>query len=322
MARHTKAYLALIFICIIWGTTYLVIRVGVQHFPAFLFAAIRQVISAAVIMAIGYGMNRKLDFSKSNLLHQAIVGFLLITVGNGLVSWGERFVPSGAAALICSMMPLCTVIIGLVSSKNEKINLPIIIGMVLGICGIALIFKDNIADLANPSYLLGMLGIFCATTSWALGSVINKKRHNQVNPVFNAGLQLLFGGIFLFIASPAIDDYSAGLNFWQIDVIWPMIYLVSLGSIAAYTAYIYALKELPIGIVTLYAYINPLVAVILGYFILNEQLTWFTALAFLTVVAGVYSVNYGYRKQQKQKLETDFGDNDLSALPVIETDSK
>ncbi len=322
MNRQTKAYFALIFICIIWGTTYLVIKVGVLHFPAFLFAAIRQVVSAIIIMAIALGMSRKVDLSRNNLMHQALVGLLLITLGNGFVSWGEKFIPSGVAALICSMMPLITVVIGLATSKKEKINLPIVIGLILGVCGIGLIFKDNIADLANQEYMLGMAAIFVATSSWSIGSVMNKRRPQHINPTFNAGLQLLFGGIFLFIGSPFIDDYSQPMNFWNPDVLWSMVYLVTLGSVAAYTAYLYALRELPIGIVTLYAYVNPLVAVILGYFILSEQLTWFTALAFVTVVAGVYSVNYGYRKQQKQKEIEDFGDNDISALPVIETDSK
>jgi drug/metabolite transporter (DMT)-like permease len=315
MTRHTKAYIALAFICIVWGTTYLAIRVAVLHYPAFLFAAIRQLIAGTIIILVGLMMSRKTDLSKSNLWHQAKVGFLLITVGNGLVSWGERFVPSGVSALICSLMPLSAVIINLFSAKKERINAPIILGMLVGICGVGLIFKDNIADLANTAYLLGMFCTFIATIAWSLGSVINKKRTAQINPIFNSGLQLLFGGILLFCFSPAMDSYE-NMDFFQPNVLWPMLYLVSFGSVLAYTAYMYSLKELPVGIVSLYAYINPLVAVILGYFILQEKLTWFTALAFAAIVAGVYLVNYGYRKQQNKKTVADFGDNEMTALPV------
>lgn len=319
MTKHPKAYLALLYICIVWGTTYLAIRVAVLHYPAFLFAAIRQVIAASIIMLIGVGMSRKIDWSKNNLWHQAKVGFLLITVGNGLVSWSERFIPSGVAALICSLMPLSAVIINLFSGKKEQINAPIILGILTGICGVGLIFKDNIADLGNSAYLLGILGTFVATTAWSLGSVINKKRTAQINPVFNSGLQLMFGGIFLFCFSPIMDSY-ADMNFFQPDVLWPMLYLVSFGSVLAYTAYMYALKELPVGIVSLYAYINPLVAVILGYFFLQEKLTWFTACAFATIVLGVYLVNYGYRKQHNSKKDAeDFGDNEVTALPITKT---
>lgn len=318
MANNTKGFLALSYISFMWGTTYLVIRIGVLHFPAFLFAAIRQTTSALIIMIISMFFSRKVDLSAKNLMHQAIVGFLLITVGNGLVSWGEKFIPSGVAALLCSLMPLCAVIINLFSAKREKLNLPIVAGLLAGIAGVALIFKDNIKDLANPAYLSGMLVIFIATFSWSLGSVYNKKKQNQVNPIFNSGLQLGFGGLFLTICSPFIDSYDQ-MDFFRPDVLWSMVYLIILGSVLAYTAYMYALKELPVGIVSLYAYINPLVAVVLGYFILHEQLTWFTALAFLAIVAGVYLVNLGYRKQHKAKEITDFGDNDMSALPVIQT---
>ena len=318
MTRQTKAYIALVFICIVWGTTYLAIRVGVLHFPAFLFAGIRQVSAGLIIMLFGFIMSRKLDFSKSNLWHQAKVGFLLITVGNGLVSWGEKFIPSGVSALICSLMPLSAVIINLTSSKRERINGPIIAGLVVGICGVGLIFKDNISDLTNTSYLLGMLGPFVATTSWSFGSVINKKRIAQINPVFNSGMQVFIGGIFLFCFSPLMDNYE-NMNFFQPEVLWSMLYLITFGSALAYTAYMYALKELPVGIVSLYAYINPLVAVVLGGLFLNEKLTWFTALAFAAIMAGVYLVNYGYRKQQADKKITDFGDNEVNALPIAQT---
>jgi drug/metabolite transporter (DMT)-like permease len=315
MTRQTKAYIALIFICIVWGTTYLGIRMAVMHYPAFLFAAIRQVASAAIIIAIGLAISRKVDLSRSNLVHQAVVGFLLITVGNGLVTWGERSVPSGIAALICSLMPLVSVIASLVIYKEEKVNMFIVIGMIVGFAGVGLIFKDDVSGITNKAYLVGILATFIATSSWAIGSIINKKRKSGINPIFNSGLQLLFGGLFLFIFSPLIDDYNE-MNFMHPEVLWPMVYLVIFGSVLAYTAYMYALKELPVGVVSLYAYVNPLVAVLLGYLVLSEPLTWITALSFISIVTGVYLVNFGYRKQHKAKEIKDFGNNAISALPV------
>lgn len=297
MTRHTKALLALVYICIIWGTTYLAIRVVVQLFPSFLFAAIRQTTSGMIIIGIALAMNKKADLSRKNILHQAMVGFLLITLGNGLVSWGEIYIPSGVAALICALMPLSSVLMNMVMTK-EKINAVIITGMVIGFAGIALIFKDNIADLGNTSYLMGMIATFFATSSWAFGSVLNKRHVSTVNPIFNSGLQLLFGSIGLFIISPFVDNYT-NIDFFQPKVIGYMLYLIIFGSVLAYTLYMYALKELPVGIASLYAYVNPLVAVILGYLVLNEQLTWYTALAFATIAGGVYIVNYGYRQKHK-----------------------
>lgn len=297
MSRHTKALFALIYICVIWGTTYLSIRVVVQLFPSFLFAAIRQVISGLIIIIIALAIKRKADISRKNILHQAMIGFLLITMGNGFVSWGEMYIPSGVAALICSLMPLSSVIMNIAIAK-EKVNTAIVAGMIVGFSGIALIFKDNIADLSNSAYLLGILATFVATTCWTLGSVLNKRHVSITNPIFNSGLQLLFGSIGLFVFSLFMDDYSH-IELFQAKVIGNMIYLIIFGSVLAYTLYMYALKELPVGIAALYAYVNPLVAVILGYLVLNEKLTWYTAMSFVCIVGGVYLVNYGYRKKHK-----------------------
>ncbi len=314
MSQQTKAYAALIFICIAWGTTYLAIRLGVMHFPAFLYAAIRQVVSGAIILGIALFMSRKVDISGKNLLHQALVGFLLITLGNGLVTWAERYVPSGVAALICSLMPIIAVLINLMMSKQEKLNVPIVVGMLIGFAGVGLIFKDDVGKITDTDYVLGAVATLVATSSWALGSVINKKKPSTVNPVFNSGLQLMFGGCFLFLFSPVVDDYGS-MNLWHPEVIWSLVYLIVFGSVLAYTAYMFALKELPVGVVTLYAYVNPLVAVVLGYLVLNEPLNWYTALAFLSIVTGVYIVNYGYRKQHRERDIKDFGVNAMSALP-------
>ena len=314
MKTQTKAYLALAFIAIVWGTTYLAIRVAVLHYPAFLMAAVRQVTSAIIIMGIALAMSRKIDLSPKNIKQQMLVGFLLITLGNGLVSWAEKYVPSGIAALICSMMPIVTVIINLISVKGERINASIVIGMLLGFAGIALIFKDDLGQFSNSQYLLGIICLFCATSSWSLGSVLNKKNTSKINPVFNSGLQVFFGGIFLFAGSPFIDSYD-NLVLWQPDAFWSLIYLIVFGSVLAYTAYMYALKNLPVALVSTYAYINPLVAVILGYFILNEPLTWVTALAFTTIMCGVFLVNRGYRQQHKSNIAEPDEEN-INSLPV------
>lgn len=303
MNTNTKAYLALFFICIVWGTTYLVIRIAVLHCPSFLFAGIRQVLSGIIIMTSGFLMSKRIDLSKSNLMHQALVGFLLITVGNGLVSWGEMHIPSGVAALICSLMPIVSVLINLVISKKEKINLQISIGMMLGFLGVALIFRNDIGNISNRAYLLGAIATLVATSSWSLGSIINKKKAAHINPLFNSGLQLFFGGSMLFVCSPFIDDYH-NLHFFQKEVIGSLAYLILFGSVLAYSAYMYALKELPVGVVALYAYVNPLVAVVLGYFILNEPLNWFTVIAFITIVTGVYIVNYGYKLQHQKAISS------------------
>lgn len=290
--------MAVAYLSLAWGTTYLAIRIAVMHYPAFLFAGFRQVIGGFLLGVIALALYRKADLSRKMILHNMFVGFLLITVGNGIVAYAEKTVPSGVAALICCLMPLNAVVLNLLIHKNETLNTKIVAGLVLAITGVGLIFRDNLSDLINPSYLWGMIAIYVGTLAWAYGSIRNRYREAKSNPLFNSALQLLFGGMFLLILSPVVDSYE---NFepFQPDAMKAMAYLIIVGSLLAYSLYMYAFKILPVGVVTLYAYINPLVAVILGYFILDERLTWFTALSFVTIVSGVYLVNTGYRKQKQ-----------------------
>jgi len=164
------------------------------------------------------------------------------------------------------------------------------------VCGVGLIFRHNLADITKPAYLLGIFSVLLATCSWALGSIVNKKNVDPVNPFFNSGMQLLFGGIFMLVMSPAIDNYS-GMKLWDTNGLLALVYLIIFGSVLAYAAYMYALSALPVGIATIYAYINPLIAVIVGSIFLNEELNIYTGLAFITIAVSVYMVNKGYRKQ-------------------------
>ena len=313
MSNQTRAYAALIFICIVWGTTYLAIRVGVMHYPAFLFAGVRQALAGIILTGIALAVNQHGDFSSKNIGRQMLIGFLMLSIGNGCVTWGEKYVPSGIAALICSMMPIFAVLYNLLLSKNEKFNLTTGAGMILGTLGVALIFRHDISQLSNPTYLLGILAVLFATSSWAMGSIINKKNTNPINPFLNSGMQLFFGGLFMLIASPMVDDLHS-FELINKDGLIALAYLVIFGSVLAYAAYMYALNKLPVGIATIYAYINPLVAVVLGYFALKEELNIYTLLSFVTIIIGVYLVNSGYRKQHIEALSK-IGNKTTDAFP-------
>jgi drug/metabolite transporter (DMT)-like permease len=305
MKNHTKAYLAYAFICIIWGTTYLAIRVAVTHYPPFLMAGMRQLLSGILMMGIALLINRKVDLSIKNLLQQSLVGFLLITMGNGLVTWAEQYVQSGVAALICSTMPISAVLINIVSGK-ERLNLLIVLGMLLGFSGVALIFQDNLAQASGQPigalFIWGIIALFVATFSWASGSILNKKGSQSLNSLFNIGIQMLVGGALMLCISPAVDDYSH-LVWWNQEGFMAFAYLVVFGSILAYAAYMYALKVLPVGFVTSYAYINPLVAVLLGSLLLHEPLNVYTIIAFACIIISIVLVRRGYKKQHAMPKE-------------------
>ena len=226
-----------------------------MHYPAFLFAGIRQSAAGVILMLAALFVSREKDLSTRNILRQMLVGFLMLTLGNGCVSWGEKYIPSGIAALICTLMPLFAVLFNLTSSKKDHFNATIVFGLVLGVFGVALIFRHNIADMTNPAYIGGMLATLFATSCWALGSIVNKKHERPVNPFLNSGMQLFFGGIFMLMMSPVIDDYH-GFQLWNTNALLALVYLIVFGSALAYAAYMYTLSALPIGIATLYAYIN------------------------------------------------------------------
>jgi len=296
MKKHTLAYIALAIVCIFWGTTYLAIRIGVESFPPFLFAAIRQTSAGLLLLPLIYifGKNEKLTLR--DIARQAVPGILLITLGNGIVGWSEKYIPSGLAALIVSIIPIYIFIISLFFQPGQKLAGKTIAGLLLGALGIVLIFKDNLKDLGRQDYLWGILACFAASLFWAIGSVYMKSNTFNTNAYNNAAIQFISGGIGLFLASLVFDDYGQ-LASVSADSIYALIYLTLIGSLLSYMAYLYAIDNLPILLVATYAYVNPVIAIILGVAVLNEAISIFTVLALLVTLCGVYLINSSYAKK-------------------------
>ena len=300
--QYLLAILALAAVCLIWGTTYLALRVGVTDFPAFVFSGTRQLVGGAILIVFMLTIG-KVKFPEWRVVRtQAIAGFFMFTMGNGLVGWAEIYVSSGLAAIMSSMVPIWIILLNMKVSQDEKPNFLTIAGLLIGLTGIIMIFGQHLNEFSNPAYQWGIGAMFAANISWAAGSVWIKKKNNNSNLFMNAGLQMLFGGIGMIPFSLALDDYSK-LNFTP-SITFALIYLIIFGSIVAYICFTFAIKKLPMTIVSLYAYINPLVAVLLGWLILGEKFTLNIFIAMVITVAGVYLVNRGYqlRSQWKAKL--------------------
>ncbi len=291
--KNLIAYLALAAVCIIWGTTYLALRIGVTQFPPFLFSMLRFLAAGPILTVFMLTIGKAAWPDRKTLFNQAISGLLMITLGISMVGWAEVYISSGVAAIICSMMPIWTVIINVIATKDEKPNWLIIVGLATGLVGIIMIFGEHLTEFTNVNYIKGIVLTFLANLCWAIGSIWIKKKNQHSNPFLNAGLQMLFGGLFLIPISLILDDYSAIR--WNNEVIFSLIYMILIGSVAAYACYSYAIKKLPMTLVSLYAYINPIVAVILGWLILNEKLNFKIGLAIIVTVAGIYLVNRGYQ---------------------------
>jgi drug/metabolite transporter (DMT)-like permease len=304
------AYIALGAVCLIWGTTYLGLRVGVTQFPPFLFSLLRFAIAGPILVAFMLTLGKASWPDRSTIFNQAVSGLFMVTLGISVVGWSEVYISSGVAAVICSMMPVWTILINVLVTRDEKPNWLIVVGLLTGLSGILLIFREHLVEFSDANYTLGIALTFAANLCWAIGSIYIKKKNQHSDPFLNAGLQMVFGGLFLIPISLLLDDYSAMR--WSEPVVYSLIYMALIGSVAAYACYSYAIKHLPMTIVSLYAYINPIVAVILGWLILNEKLNVQILLAIGIVVLGVYLVNRGYQlKATAKKVMT-------AAEPVLE----
>lgn len=302
--NQSKAYLALFTICIVWGTTYLAMLIGVSSFPAFLFSGLRHFIAGLIIWLSLPLLKRKISLTRQDIVKQVIPGVLMLALGNGTIGWAEKYIPSGLAALIVSIMPVYVVLINFVTGKGKgSLNGKIIFGLLLGCAGIVLIFKDNLTDLTDTKYLMGVLVTFAASLSWAAGTVYMKNSGATTDSYVNTAIQLSSGGLVLLLSSPFLDDLGQ-LAHIEPKSLWALAYLILFGSLLSFLCYIYAVKNLPVGLVSIYAYINPFIAVSLGFVWNQEKVTWITIIAFFTTLSGVFWINRGYKNKTQQQLKT------------------
>lgn len=296
MKTESKALLALAIVCVLWGTTYLVIKIGIVTIPPFLFSGVRQLLAGLILWAVLPFLKQKIKLSWNDVFKQVLPGLLMIFLGNGIITWAEKYIPSGLAALIVSAMPLYVTTINFAIGKETSVSRQTITGLLLGSLGIVLMFRDNLSDLANSGYFWGIIASFAASFSWAIGTVYMKVNTFRTNSFVNSAIQFTSGGIALLITSLFTEDYS-GLSAISSEGVWSLLYLVMFGSIIPFMCYLYAIEHLKVSLVSVYAYINPFIALLLGMVVLNEKLTGITALAFIATVSGVYFINKGHNKK-------------------------
>jgi drug/metabolite transporter (DMT)-like permease len=295
MAKENfKAYLAWIAVCIIWGTTYLAIRIGVGTLPPMLFAGFRWLIAGTIFISYLRFRGQKLP-GKDEIIPLAVVGILLLGFGNGLVVIGEKWVNSGLTALLITTTPFWLVGIESFLAKGPKINLFIIVGLLLGLAGVTLIFGSHWEELLDASYLIGIFCILGAVIAWAFGSVFSKYRKVKVHPLMGASVQMLIAGSLQVLLGLILGEASE-LVFTNNGLL-AFAYLTLIGSIFGYGSYIYSIAHLPLSLVSTYAYINPIIALFLGWLILGERLDFLILISAVIIIIGVLLVKKGSKKQ-------------------------
>ncbi|HYC57991.1 MAG TPA: EamA family transporter [Thermoanaerobaculia bacterium] len=295
--KHERAwaYAAFATVCVVWGTTYLGIAIALETVPPLLLTGSRFVVAGVIMLAIAKLRGERIPVDVRTLANLALIGFLMVGVGNLAVVWAEQYVPSGLAALLVATAPFWMAMIELFRRSGERVSLQSGIGMAIGFLGVALLVSPGVNGDWNVKFLLGALAIQIGGMCWQLGSAHGKYNLAHVPLLSSAALQMLFGGLIVTVVGFAIGEGPrVSLNGRTLAA---MIYLTIFGSILAYSAYVFALAHLRTSITSLYAYVNPVVAVFLGWLILSEPLTARSIVAMVIILAGVALVQTaGWRK--------------------------
>jgi drug/metabolite transporter (DMT)-like permease len=289
MPSMRRAYLAWIAVCLIWGTTYLGIRIALETIPPFLMGAWRWIIAGSLIIAILAMRGERLPSIRlwGTL---ALLGVLLIGFGNGGVVWAERTVPSGLTAVLVAMAPFWMVGIEALMPDGDPLTVRRVIGLLVGFTGIVVLVWPEIRVGGAGGFIAGVIAAQIACVGWAIGSTYARRHGRDENVLATAAFEMLFGGLVM-LAVALVRHEQAKLTF-NVRTGAALAYLTFIGAVGGFSAYAYALKHLPVATVSLYAYVNPVIAVLLGTLILSEPLNARLGFAAGIVLAGMALVRH------------------------------
>lgn len=288
----TKVWLAMLAIYVIWGSTYLGIRFAIESIPPFLHAGMRFLIAAVLILGWRFlaGDERP---TLTQWRDASIVGLFLLLGGNGLVSWAEQTVDSGIAALIVGTVPLWLTLFEALRPGGVKPGWQAVVGLLIGFGGIfILINPETLASAAFRVDLLGAGALVLATILWAMGSIYAKTAQVPKSVFMFTGMQMASASVGLLLVS-ALNGEMASFDIRAVTLTsWMgLIYLILFGSLVAFVAYGWLLRNAPISLVSTYGYVNPLVAIFLGAWLANEVLTWRVFVAAAVIISAVVMIN-------------------------------
>lgn len=288
-----KLILALAAVYVLWGSTYLAIRYAIETLPPFSMAGVRFLIAGGLL----YGWARLRGTPRPATVHwrsAAIVGGLLLLGGNGIVVWAEQFVDSGLTALLVSTTPLWMVLLHWLFQGGTRPGPRLIAGLVVGFLGVALLARPGSGQVALLPALLLVFASFC----WASGSIYSRRAPLPASPLLGTGMEMICGGALLMVAGLiAGEPWSFDPAAVTAASLGAFVYLIVFGSLVGFTAYIWLLKAAPPALASTYAYVNPMVAVFLGWAFAGEPVTSQTLLSGAVIVAGVALISTASARQ-------------------------
>ena len=288
-----KALFAWLLVCVFWGSTYLAIKIGVGVLPPFLFAGLRFATAGAILLTGALAFGDRLPRRVEDWPTSAIVGVFLLAGGNAFVVWSEQYTPSGIASVFVVTVALWMAFFdATIPGGTSRLTWRVIVGLVVGFFGTALLVGANPREILSAD-LRGPIALTCASASWSLGSIYAKRHPTQTSAYMSAAIQMIAGGLTVAIVGTLLGEWSQ----WHLTGrgAAAIAYLVVFGSIVGYSAYSYALRHASATIVGTYAYVNPVIAVLLGWLFLGEQISGRMIVAIGLTLAAVVWIQFSHK---------------------------
>jgi drug/metabolite transporter (DMT)-like permease len=288
-----KALFAWMLVCLFWGSTYFAIKIGVGVLPPFLFAGLRFVAAGALLLVGALAFGDRLPRRAADWRTAAIAGVLLLAGGNAFVVWAEQYTASGVASVFVVTVALWMAFFdSVIPGGSGALGWRVLVGLGVGFLGTALLVGASPREILQAD-LRGPIALTCASASWSLGSIYAKRHPIEASPYVTAAIQMLAGGTVVSLAGSALGEWST----WHLDARGALAigYLVVFGSIVGYSAYSYALRHAPATIVGTYAYVNPVIAVLLGWLFLHEPITRRMIIAIALILAAVVWIQFSHK---------------------------
>ena len=292
-ALKGKALIAYLVVCVFWGSTYLAIKVGVGELPPFLFAGLRFLLAGLILLAVARALGDPLPRRAGDWRTLAIVGLFLLAGGNSFVVWAEQYTPSGVASVFVVTVAIWTAFFdAIIPGGSGELNWRVVAGLALGFVGTTLLVGASPAEILAADKR-GPLALTFASASWSLGSVYAKRHPVESSPYMSAAVQMIVGGAFVAIVGSLLGEWRS----WHLTTkgLGAIAYLVVFGSILGYSAYAYALRHASATIVGTYAYVNPVIAVLLGWLLLSEPISGRMVVAMALILGAVLWIQLSHK---------------------------
>ena len=299
-SKRATALFAVGVVSILWGTTWMASKVGIKYIPALQLSGLRHLIGGGLYV-LYFALFKKMVPQKHQFIQIAWMSILMFVLSNGLSVLSVVYMPSGLGAVVGAIAPIWVVLFSVFVFKRIKIKPQTILGIVVGFLGVIITFYEFLGDILHSDFSLGIIFGVISSITWALGTLFTAKQTKDMDPYFAMGWQMFLSGLILNTISFASGNF-VNYNKIPAEGWYSIAYLVIIGSVIAFGAYIYALKRLPATLVSIHSYINPIVAILIGTILMNEALTTFIFIGTIVTLIGVYIVKNSF--QRKIKIRT------------------